>query len=111
MVVPFCRLQTNVTTPNRLGQVMTNNTVAVIVSSKYLQVNEIHDIKESFNILVVFTIFVGIQLKESGIPLTIGIRNPSSTDKESGIYSLESRIQGCLRLPYRRLKCLMAAFL
>ena len=24
-----------------------------------------------------------IQLKELGIPLTIGIRNPSSTDKES----------------------------
>ena len=24
----------------------------------------------------------GIQLKESGIPLTIGIRNPSSTDKD-----------------------------
>ena len=26
-----------------------------------------------------------IQLKESGIPLTIGIQNPSSTDRESGI--------------------------
>ena len=25
-------------------------------------------------------------------PLTIGIRNPSSTDKESGIHGLESRI-------------------
>ena len=27
----------------------------------------------------------GIQLKESGIPLTIGIQNLSSADKESGI--------------------------
>ena len=27
----------------------------------------------------------GIQLKESRIPLTTGIRNPSSTDKQSGI--------------------------
>ena len=34
----------------------------------------------------------GIQLKESGIPLTIGIRNPSSTEKESGIQFLESGI-------------------
>ena len=41
----------------------------------------------------------GIRLKESGIPLTIGIRNPRSTDKksgiqyqESGIHSVESRI-------------------
>ena len=44
---------------------MTNNTVTVIVSSKYLQINEIHDIRERFIILLVFTIFVGIQLKES----------------------------------------------
>ena len=35
----------------------------------------------------------GIQLKESWIPLTIGIRNPSSTNKESGIQYLESEIQ------------------
>ena len=51
---------------------MTNNTVTVTVSSKYLQVNEIHDIRERFIIIVVYTIFVGIQLKESGIqiPLT-----------------------------------------
>ena len=41
----------------------------------------------------------GIQLKESGIPLTIGTRNPSSTDKtgvqylKSGlIHGVESRI-------------------
>ena len=45
----------------------------------------------------------GIQLKESGIPLTIEIRNQSSTDKESGIqyfesemHGVESRIQDCL---------------
>lgn len=35
----------------------------------------------------------GIQHKESGIPLTIGIGDPSSTDKESGIQNLESRVQ------------------
>ena len=32
----------------------------------------------------------GIQLKEYGIPLTIGIQNPSSTDKESGVQYRES---------------------
>ena len=36
----------------------------------------------------------GIQLKESGIPLTIGIRYPSSNDRESGIQYLESGIHG-----------------
>ena len=30
----------------------------------------------------------GIQLREFGIPLTIEIRNPISTDKECGIHSL-----------------------
>ena len=34
----------------------------------------------------------GVDPKESGIPLTIGIRNPSSTDEESGIQALESGI-------------------
>ena len=49
----------------------------------------------------------GIQLKKSGIPLTIDIRNPTSTNKESeiyclefGIHSVESRIQDCLAFPY-----------
>ena len=49
----------------------------------------------------------GIQLKESGMPLTIEIQNPGSTDKdwnqylESVIHSaVESRIQNCLGLPY-----------
>ena len=49
----------------------------------------------------------GIQLKKSEIPLTIEIRNPSSTYKESEIYCLESgihsvefRIQDCLPFPY-----------
>ena len=37
---------------------------------------------------------IQLQLAESGIPLTIGIRNPSSTDKESTIKYLESRIHG-----------------
>ena len=43
------------------------------------------------------------ELKESGIPITIKIRNPSSTDKETGfqyleskIHGVESRIQNCL---------------
>ena len=30
----------------------------------------------------------GIQLKEFGIPLTIGIKNPSSTDLKSGIRNI-----------------------
>ena len=33
-----------------------------------------------------------IQLKETGIPPTIGIRNPTSNDKESEIQYLESGI-------------------
>ena len=43
------------------------------------------------------------ELKESGIPITIKIRNPNSTDKETGfqyleskIHGVESRIQNCL---------------
>ena len=49
---------------------------------------------------------IGIQLKEYEIPLTMGIQNPSSTDKgwdpvpESGIHSVTSRIQDCLEFPY-----------
>ena len=45
-----------------------------------------------------------MELKESRIPLTIVIGNPSSTDMsviqylESGIHGLESRIQDCLGL-------------
>ena len=49
----------------------------------------------------------GIQLKGSGILLTIGIGNPSSTYKEpgfgawkSGIHCVESRIQDCLGFPW-----------
>ena len=52
----------------------------------------------------------GIQPKESGNPLTIEIRNPSSTENksgiqylDSGIHSVESRIYGCIGLPYIRL--------
>ena len=50
-----------------------------------------------------------VQLKESGIPLNIGIQNPSSTFPltktgiqclQSGIQGVESRIQDCLGLPY-----------
>ena len=49
----------------------------------------------------------GIQIKESGILLTIGIGNPRYTDKESriqylksGIHGVESRFQDCLGFPY-----------
>ena len=35
-----------------------------------------------------------LELKESGIPSTIKIRNPSSTDKETGFQYLESKING-----------------
>ena len=47
----------------------------------------------------------GIELRESGIPVTIGIQNPSSTDKywnpvQSGIHGVESRIQDCPGFPY-----------
>ena len=38
-------------------------------------------------------------LVESGIP-GFRIRNPSSSDKESGIHGVESSIQDCLRFPY-----------
>ena len=41
------------------------------------------------------------------IPMTTGIQNPSSTDKEcgtkyleSGIHGVESRLQACLRFPF-----------
>ena len=43
---------------------------------------------------------LGIQLKKSGIAITIGIRKPSSTDKESGIHGEESRSQGFLGFPF-----------
>ena len=42
----------------------------------------------------------GIHLKEFAIPLMIGMENPSSTGKDSGIYSVEYRIQDCLGLPH-----------
>ena len=35
-------------------------------------------------------------------PTKMGIWNPCPTDKETGIHSLESRIQDCLGLPYMR---------
>ena len=46
-----------------------------------------------------------IQLKESGIPLTIEIQNPTFTDKDwrilvSRIHCVESRIQNYLGFPY-----------
>ena len=57
----------------------------------------------------IFAVESGIHLKETGIPLTMGIRNPSSTNKgsgiqypESGIDGVESRIQGCLGFRYMK---------
>ena len=54
-----------------------------------------------------WTLESGIQLKESGIPSTIEIPNPSPTEKESrieylesGIHGVESRIQTCLGFSY-----------
>ena len=89
---------------------MTNNIVTVIISSKYLQINEIHDIRERFIILEVYIIFVGIQLKdpESRQRLEFGIQVPLPKFHSCvpGIPSLESRSQDCLRLRYRKLKCL-----
>ena len=45
-----------------------------------------------------------IQLKESGIPLTIGIRYLSSTDKESEIQYLASGILGVESSPESRIQ-------
>ena len=42
----------------------------------------------------------GVQLKESGIPLTIGIRNPSSTHSKSGIQYSESWKFGLWNVEY-----------
>ena len=50
----------------------------------------------------------GVQLKESGLPLAIGIENPSSTDEdwnrvpESGIRDVESRIPDYRGFSYMR---------
>ena len=57
----------------------------------------------------------GIQLKESGIPLTIGIWNPSSLTRipsliqylKSRIHSVKSRIQDSLTLPFMGRKILL----
>ena len=42
----------------------------------------------------------GIQLKGSGMPLTIGVGNQVRLAKNPGIEYLESRIQDCLGFPY-----------
>ena len=51
------------------------------------------------------------QLKESGIPLTIAIRNPSSTNKESWIHGMEFRIQDCLEFRYMEWRTVVDLFL
>ena len=51
------------------------------------------------------------QLKESGIPLTIAIRNPSSTNKESWIHGMEFRIQDCLEFRYIEWRIVVDLFL
>ena len=48
-----------------------------------------------------FCLESGIQLKETGIPLTIEMRNPSSTDNESGMQYLESPRLDCLGFPFK----------
>ena len=54
--------------------------------------------KESENILLLES---GIQLKESGIPPTIGIRTKTVIQNlESRIHGVESRIQDCLGFLY-----------
>ena len=77
---------------------MTNNTVTIIISSKYLQINEIYNIRERFIIRLVFTIFVGIQLKKSPQRLELEIRVPlvkspqlSSLNPESTAWNPKSK--------------------
>ena len=41
----------------------------------------------------------GIQLKESGTPLTVGICNQKFTVKESDLHAVESKIKDCLGFP------------
>ena len=54
--------------------------------------------KESENILLLES---GIQLKESGIPPTIGIRTKTGIQNlESRIHGVESRFQDCLGFLY-----------
>ena len=48
-------------------------------------------IPESGGFLLVESAILGFEIRETAQ----GIRNPSSTDKESGIHSVESRIQNC----------------
>ena len=53
----------------------------------------------------IFCLESGIPLKETGIPLTIEIRIPSSTDTESGMPRreyLESTRPDCLGFPFKR---------
>ena len=47
---------------------------------------------------------LGFWIKDSGILVTIWIRNPSPTDKKSAIHGVESRILDCLRFPYMEQK-------
>ena len=58
----------------------------------------------------IFLVKSGIAAKESGIPQTIGTRNPSSANKESGLlypdHSVESRIPDCLGLPCMTRVCI-----
>ena len=73
-----------------------------------------HGIREILNQRTVFLLETGIlsfgirnTTQEIRIPLTNGIQNPSSADKdsgthylESGIHGVESRIQDCPKFPY-----------
>ena len=57
--------------------------VVLLMPCKYQSILKSHHVRES-RFRNPENLESGIQLKESGIPLTVEIRNPSSTDKEFG---------------------------
>ena len=68
---------------------------AVISLRELNLIERVPDVRESGKFLLVES---GIQLKESGIPLTIKIQNPLSTNKVCNPVSVEFEIQNCLDL-------------
>ena len=67
--------------------------VVLLMPCKYESILKSHHVRES-RFRSPENLESGIQFKEFGIPLTIEIRNQSSTDKESVIQYLESGIHG-----------------
>ena len=72
--------------------------VVLLMPCKYESILKSHHVRES-RFRSPENLESGIQFKEFGIPLTIEIRNPSSTDKESVIQYLESGIHGVASEP------------